>query len=47
MILHREFRLNYEWDHRRIRLKRVDRDSELVKEVEAWKWVPGATGSRR
>ena len=47
LILHREFRLNNERGFRRIRMRRLDRDSELVTEVEAWRWIPGERGSGR
>ena len=40
-IFHREYRLHHEWGFRRIRLKREDRSSERVIEVEAWRWLPG------
>jgi hypothetical protein len=40
-IFHREYRLHHEWGFRRIRLKREDRRSERVIEVEAWRWLPG------
>jgi len=40
-IFHREYRLHHEWGFRRIRLKREDRKSERVIEVEAWRWLPG------
>jgi DNA polymerase III delta prime subunit len=38
--LSNEFRINNSWDHRRIRMKRVARDAEMVSEVEAWRWIP-------
>ncbi|MDP6934660.1 MAG: hypothetical protein QGG40_17190 [Myxococcota bacterium] len=47
LTLHREYRLNHEWSFRRIRLRREDRDSEYVNQVEAWRWVPGESGTRR
>ncbi len=47
LTLHREYRLNHEWDFRRIRMKRLDRESELVTEIEAWRWVPGEYSNRR
>jgi hypothetical protein len=40
-IFHREYRLHHEWGFRRIRLKREERGSERVIEVEAWRWLPG------
>ncbi len=40
-IFHREYRLHHEWGFRRIRLRREDRHSERVIEVEAWRWLPG------
>lgn len=36
----REYRLNNQWDFRRIRMKRAGRDAEQVTEVEAWRWLP-------
>jgi hypothetical protein len=36
----REYRINNEWDFRRIRLKRMSRDAEQVTEVEVWRWLP-------
>lgn len=47
LILHREFRLNNERGFRRIRMRRLDRDSEFVTEVEAWRWIPGERGAGR
>jgi hypothetical protein len=38
--LSNEFRINNSWDFRRIRMKRIDRDAEMVSEVEAWRWIP-------
>tara|TARA_B100000575_G_scaffold288200_1_gene287842 strand:+ start:473 stop:1012 length:540 start_codon:yes stop_codon:yes gene_type:complete len=35
-----EYRMNNEWDFRRIRMTRVERDSEFVNHVEAWRWLP-------
>jgi hypothetical protein len=47
LVLHREYRLNNERGFRRIRMKRLDRTTELVTEVEAWRWIPGEHGARR
>jgi hypothetical protein len=38
--LSNEFRINNSWDFRRIRMKRIERDAEMVSEVEAWRWIP-------
>ncbi len=38
--LSNEFRINNSWDYRRIRMKRVARDAELVSQIEAWRWIP-------
>jgi hypothetical protein len=38
--LSNEFRINNSWDFRRIRMKRVARDAEMVSELEAWRWIP-------
>ena len=38
--LSNEFRINNSWDYRRIRMKRVSRDAEMVSEIEAWRWIP-------
>ena len=35
-----EYRMNNEWDFRRIRMTRIERDSEFVNHVEAWRWLP-------
>lgn len=35
-----EFRINNQWEFRRLRLKRSARDAETVKEVDVWKWLP-------
>ena len=40
LITHREYVLENEWEFRRIRMKRVGTDNELVKEVSAWKFSP-------
>jgi hypothetical protein len=47
LIMHREYRLNNERGFRRVRMRRLGRDSELVSEVEAWRWIPGEHGNRR
>lgn len=44
---HREYRLHNEWGFRRIRMKRENRRSERVTEVEAWRWLPGERRSGR
>lgn len=40
LTLHREYRLNNTWGFRRLRLRRVDAESELVDQVEAWHHLP-------
>ena len=35
-----EFRINNQWEFRRIRLKRSKRDAETVSEVDVWRWLP-------
>ena len=35
-----EYRINNQWDFRRIRMKREYRDAEMVSQVEAWRWNP-------
>lgn len=40
LITHREYVLENEWEFRRIRMKRVGTENELVKEVSAWKFSP-------
>ena len=35
-----EYRINNQWDFRRIRMERVERDAEMVNRVEAWRWLP-------
>ena len=47
LIMHREYRLNNERGFRRVRMRRLGRDSELVSEVEAWRWIPGERSNRR
>ena len=47
ITFHHEYRLNHEWDFRRIRLKRQSSESELITEVEAWRWIPGEHAQRR
>jgi hypothetical protein len=42
-----EYRLNQEWGFRRVRLKRLDTRSELVTQVEAWRWKPNEHSGRR
>ena len=37
---HKEYQLLNEWGFRRIRMRRKNRTEELVKSIEAWKWVP-------
>jgi hypothetical protein len=44
---HREYRLHNEWGFRRIRMKRENRHSERVTQVEAWRWLPGERGPGR
>lgn len=44
---HNEYRLNHEWSFRRIRLKRQSPESELITEIEAWRWIPGEHAQRR
>ncbi|MEC7946126.1 MAG: hypothetical protein VX265_01080 [Myxococcota bacterium] len=47
MVMHREYRLNNERGFRRIRMRRLGPDSELVTEIESWRWIPGEHGNRR
>lgn len=47
LIMHREYRLNNERGFRRVRMRRLDSESEQVTEVEAWRWIPGEHGNRR
>lgn len=47
ITFHNEYRLNHEWGFRRIRLKRQSPDSELITEIEAWRWIPGEHAQRR
>ena len=35
-----EYRINNQWDFRRIRMKREYRDAEMVNQIEAWRWNP-------
>jgi len=35
-----EFRINNQWDFRRIRLRRSQRDAETISEVDVWRWLP-------
>ena len=35
-----EFRINNQWDFRRLRLKRSARDAETVNEIDVWRWLP-------
>ena len=35
-----EYRINNQWDFRRIRMRRSERDSETISEVEVWRWLP-------
>jgi len=44
---HQEYRINNEWGYRRIRLYRVEQESELVNAVEIWRWIPGENAQRR
>ncbi len=44
---HREYRLHNEWGFRRIRMKRENRHSERVTQVETWRWLPGERGPGR
>ena len=44
---HQEYRINNEWGFRRIRMYRVDQESELVDAVEVWRWIPGENALRR
>ena len=40
LITHREYRVENQWEFRRLRLKRENSQNELVTHFEAWKWVP-------
>ena len=46
VITHHEYQVLYKWDFVRFRMKRLDRESELVTSFEAWKWIPLEQGSR-
>jgi len=46
LVLNREYRLNHKWGFRRIRMSRVE-DSELVTDIEVWRWLPGEHLQRR
>lgn len=47
LTFHREFRLNHEWGFRRIRLMRVEPESELIDTVELWRYIPGEHSQRQ
>ena len=47
ITFHREFRLNHEWNFRRIRLLRLEPGSELIDTVELWRYIPGEHTQRR
>ena len=40
IITHKEYQLTNQFGFRRLRMKRESRDTELVTEIEAWKWIP-------
>lgn len=46
VITHHEYQVLYKWDFVRFRMKRIDKESELVSHFEAWKWIPLEQGSR-
>ncbi|MEC7985322.1 MAG: hypothetical protein VX278_09165 [Myxococcota bacterium] len=46
IITHREYQLTYQWEFRRIRMKRQDKSNELVTNFEAWKWIPQERANR-
>ena len=46
VITHNEYQVLYKWDFVRFRMKRVNGESELVTNFEAWKWIPLEQGSR-
>ena len=35
-----EYRINNQWDFRRIRMRRSKRDAETISEVDVWRWLP-------
>ena len=35
-----EYRINNQWDFRRIRLRRSQRDAETISEIDVWRWLP-------
>jgi hypothetical protein len=35
-----EFRMNNQWEFRRIRLRRTKRDAETISDVDVWRWLP-------
>ena len=35
-----EYRINNQWDFRRIRMRRSERDAETISEVDVWRWLP-------
>ena len=41
LVFSHEFRLHHEWGFRRLSMRRLEEDSELVTHVKAWKWLPG------
>ena len=40
IITHKEYQLTNQFGFRRLRMKREDKSTELVTEIEAWKWIP-------
>ena len=35
-----EYRINNQWDFRRIRMRRSQRDAETISEIDVWRWLP-------
>ena len=35
-----EYRINNQWDFRRIRMRRSKRDAETIAEIDVWRWLP-------
>ena len=40
IITHKEYQLTNQFGFRRLRMKRESKNTELVTEIEAWKWIP-------
>ena len=46
LITHHEYQVVYEYEFVRFRMKRLDSESEFVKNFEGWKWIPMEQASR-